>query len=63
VKVMQFTIDASKGAEKIKTHRTNPAIAVAQARMLDMAGWQVQITDNCGRYQPDKFDELLKFDR
>ena len=61
---MQFTIDASKGGEKIKTHRTNPAIAVAQARMLDMAGWQVQITDR-GRvqYLPDNFDELLKFDR
>ena len=62
--MMQFTIDASKGAEKIKTHRTNPAIAVAQARMLDMAGWQVQITDRGrGQYLPDNFDELLKFDR
>jgi hypothetical protein len=61
LKVMQFTIDASKGAEKIKAHRANLAIAVAQARMLDMAGWRVQITDRTrGQYLSDKFDELLK---
>jgi hypothetical protein len=41
-----------------------PVIAVAQARMLDMAGWQVQITDRaCRQYQPEKFEQLLSFDR
>jgi len=61
--VIQFTINASKGDEKIETRRSNPSIAVAQARMLDMAGWNVLITDRtCGQYYPDQFDKLLRFD-
>jgi hypothetical protein len=64
LEVMQFTIHASKDGETIETHRTSPVIAVAQARMLDMAGWQVQITDRaCRQYQPEKFEQLLSFDR
>jgi hypothetical protein len=49
---------------ELETHQTSPVIAVAQARMLDMAGWQVQITDRaCRQYQPEKFEQLLSFDR
>jgi hypothetical protein len=63
LKEMTFTIHASKDGETIETHRASPVIAVAQARMLDMAGWQVQITDLAYRqYQLEKLDQLLSFD-
>jgi hypothetical protein len=57
VELMTFTIHASKHGEIIESHRTSPEIAVAQARMLDMAGWQVQITDRASKqYPPEEFD-------
>ena len=57
---MTYTIHASKDGDKIETQRSCPVIAVAQARMLDMAGWQVEITDFGRRqYQVDRFDHLL----
>jgi len=61
---MTFIIHASKDDETIEAHLTSPVIAVARARMLDMAGWQVQITDRaCRRYPPEKFDQVLSSDR
>ena len=59
-----FTIHASKDGQSVTTVRIGPTITVAKARELSKAGWQVHITDADGRqYGPDKFDELLRFDR
>ena len=50
-----------------RTHELSsqsPVIAVANARMLFKKGWEVHITDAQGqRFQPEKFDKLLEFDR
>jgi hypothetical protein len=44
---------------------TRPVIAVAKARSLFKTGWQdVHIVDaDGGLFYPDKFDQLLSFDR
>jgi hypothetical protein len=39
-------------------------LAVPKARTQVRAGWQVQITDEYGNiFQPNRFEELLRFDR
>ena len=59
-----FTIHASKDGQSTETMRLGPTITVAKARELTKSGWQVHITDADGhQYGPDKFDELLRFDR
>ena len=59
-----FTIHASKDGESIQTVRISPTITLAKARVLLKEGWEVYITDADGRqYQPDKFDQVLSFDR
>lgn len=59
-----FTIHASKDGESTQTMRLGPTITVAKARELAKYGWQVHITDADGlRYGPEKFHELLRFDR
>jgi hypothetical protein len=62
--MMTFTIHASKDGESVQTARIGPTVTVAKARELSKAGWQVHITDADGhQYGPDRFDELLRFDR
>ena len=59
-----FTIHASKDGETSQTVRIGPTITVTKARELTKHGWQVHITDADGhQYGPEKFDELLRFDR
>jgi hypothetical protein len=59
-----FTIHASKDGESSHTVRIGPTVTVAKARELSNNGWQVHVTDADGhRYGPDKFNELLRFDR
>lgn len=61
---MTFIIFASKDGATSETHRISPTVAVAKARGLFKAGWQVHIVDADGRqYPPEKFDQLLSFDR
>jgi hypothetical protein len=61
---MAFTIHSSKDGTRIQTMRLSPASAVARARGLSKAGWQVHITDTDGReFRPESFDELLSVDR
>jgi hypothetical protein len=58
-----LVVHASKdGEESKRTLYTGPVIAVAKARGLVKAGWQVHIVDaDGGVFHPDKFDQLLKF--
>ena len=59
-----FVIHASKDGETTQTVRLSPTITVAKARELAKCGWQVRITDADGhQYGPEKFHELLRFDR
>ena len=59
-----FVIHASKDGETTQTVRLGPTITVAKARELAKYGWQVHITDANGhQYGPEKFHELLRFDR
>jgi hypothetical protein len=59
-----LTIQASKNGELVETPRSNSVVAVAQARMLLEAGWQVHIADAAGRhFRPSEFDELIACDR
>ncbi len=59
-----FTIHASKDGESLHTVRLGPTITIAKARELLKSGWQVHVTDADGRqYGPDKFDEILRFER
>jgi hypothetical protein len=61
---MTFTIHASKDGQSVTTVRIGPTITVAKVRELSKYGWDVHITDEGGqRYGPDKFDDLLRFDR
>jgi hypothetical protein len=58
-----LVVHAWKGSESQRTLYINPAIAVAKARGLSKAGWQVHVVDADGRmFHPEKFDQLLKFD-
>jgi hypothetical protein len=55
-----FTILATRNDQRIVTHRIIPDVAVAQARVLGAAGWQVRISGAGGRqYAPTEFHQLL----
>lgn len=59
-----FTIHATKNDQSIVTHRIIPDVAVAQARVLNAAGWRVRISGTSGRqFAPSEFGQLLTFDR
>lgn len=61
--MMLFIVHASKDGETVETDRLSPVIAVAKARGLSKAGWQVHVTDADRRqYAPEKFDRLLSFE-
>ena len=47
---MPFTIHASKNGRCVETQRIRPVIAVAKARSLTVAGWDVYVTDLAGRH-------------
>jgi hypothetical protein len=56
-------VHALKDRKSTRTLYLRPAIAVARARILFKAGWQVHIVDADGRmFHPEQFDELLRFD-
>jgi hypothetical protein len=59
-----FTIHATRNDESRVTHRIIPDVAVAQARVLNDAGWRVSISGLGGRqFSPSEFYQLLSFDR
>ena len=47
---MPFTIHASKDGRSAETQRIRPIFAVAKARSLAIAGWDVYATDPTGRH-------------
>jgi hypothetical protein len=58
-----LVVHASKHRTSKRTLYISPAIAVAKARGLFRAGWQVHVVDADGRmFHPEQFDQLLKFD-
>ena len=58
-----LVVHASKDRTSTRTLYLSPAIAVAKARIMFKAGWQVYIVDADGRiFHPEQFDEILKFD-
>jgi hypothetical protein len=57
---MTFTIHASKNGQCVATLRISAVAAVAKARTLETAGWQVHITDSAGhQFDPSDFNWLL----
>jgi len=59
-----FTIHATRDDRSMITHRILPEIAVAQARQLNDAGWQVHISELGGRaFKPSEFYQLLSYKR
>ena len=60
-----LVVHASKDGEGRRTLYTSTVTAVARARSLFKTGWEdVHIVDaNGGLFYPDKFDQLLSFDR
>jgi hypothetical protein len=60
-----FVVHASKDGESRRMLYTKPVIAVAKARSPFKADWEdVHIVDaDGGLFYPDKFDQLLSFDR
>lgn len=59
-----LVVHASKDGESTRTLFTSPVLAVAKARGLSKAGWQVHVVDSDGRiFHIEKIDELLRFDR
>jgi hypothetical protein len=59
-----LVVHASKGAESTRMLFTSPVLAVAKARGLSKAGWQVHVVDSDGRiFHLEKLDQLLRFDR
>lgn len=59
-----FTIHATRNDQSMITHRIIPDVAVAQARVLNDAGWRVRISGLGGRqFAPSEFHQLLTFDR
>ena len=60
-----LVVHASKDGEGRRMLYTSPVIAVAKARSLFKTGWEdVHIVDaDGGLFYPDKFDQLLSFDR
>ena len=58
-----LVVHASKDRKSTRTLYLGPAIAVAKARIMSKAGWQVHVVDADGRmFHPEQFDELLRFD-
>ena len=58
-----LVVHASKDRKSTRTLYLRPAIAVAKARILFKAGWQVHIVDVDGRiFHPEQFDQLLGLD-
>ena len=58
-----LVVHASKHRKSKRTLYISPAIAVAKARGLFKAGWQVHVVDADGRmFHPEQFDQLLRFD-
>jgi hypothetical protein len=56
---MTYTIHASKNGQTSVTVRINPATAVDKARVLELLGWQVHVTDSAGHlFTPLDFDRL-----
>jgi len=56
---MPFTIHASKDGQSAETQRIRPIVAVAKARSLAIAGWDVYVTDPAGRhFRLDELDDL-----
>jgi hypothetical protein len=53
---MPFTIHASRDGQRSETQRIRPVVALAKARSLAIAGWDVYVTDSAGRHF--SFDEL-----
>ena len=54
-----YIVYASKGDNEMTTFRLSAVAAVAKARTLANAGWQVFITDPDGtRFLPFEFDQL-----
>ena len=59
-----FTIHATRDDRSMVTHRIIPDVAVAQARVLNDAGWRVRISGLGGRqFAPAEFHQLLTYDR
>lgn len=59
-----LVVHATKDTESTRVLFASPVIACAKARGLVKAGWRVHITDaDGGVFHPEKFGELLKFDR
>jgi hypothetical protein len=60
-----LVVHASNDGESGRTLYTSPVIAVASARSLFKNGWEdAHIVDaDGGLFYPDKFDQLLSFDR
>ena len=59
-----LVVHAAKDGESTRTLFTSPTLAVAKARALSKAGWQVHVVDSDGRlFHIDKIHELLRFDR
>ena len=59
-----LVVHASKDSESVRILFASPVLAHAKACGLTKAGWQVHMTDaDGGVFHPEKFDELLKFDR
>jgi hypothetical protein len=57
------SVHASKHRKSTRTLYISPAIAVAKARIMSKAGWQVHVVDADGRmFHPEQFDQLLRFD-
>jgi hypothetical protein len=58
-----LVVHASKHRTSKRTLYISPAIAVAKARGLFKAGWQVHVVDADGRlFHPEQFDQLLRLD-
>jgi hypothetical protein len=58
-----LVVHASKHRKSTRTLYISPAIAVAKARIMSKAGWQVHIVDADGRmFHPEQFDQLPRFD-
>jgi hypothetical protein len=61
---MTFTIHARKNDQSIVTVRISPAVAVDKARVLQLSGWNVHVTDSAGhQFGPPDFDHLSSFAR
>lgn len=59
-----FTIHATRNDQSMVTHRIIPDVAVAQARVLNDAGWRVRISGLGGKqFAPSEFHQLLTYDR